>query len=124
MTFQPNILLTHTYSSTISHFLYESLGICYQRYSTTRKNSCKTRCTLSVGVMRYLNQFQLSLHKIIIIITSLYTLLMPHLLFSWKSLAMRYSPQGQRKGSHGTRKKNSYAWQVSFHDQPMTTDRS
>ena len=81
MILQPHILLTHKYTASISHFLYESIGIHYQRYSTTGKTSFKTRCTFSVGVMRYLNQFQLSLHKIIITTTSLYILLMPHLIF-------------------------------------------
>ena len=60
----------HTYSSGISHFLYESLGICYQRYSTMGKNSHKTRSTLTMGVMRYFYQFQLSLHKTTIMTTS------------------------------------------------------
>ena len=48
--FEPHTLLTHTYSLSISQFVCESLGICYfQRYSTTRKNSCKTISRSSVG---------------------------------------------------------------------------
>ena len=69
-----HILLTHTYSMSISHLVYVSLGICYQSYSTTGKYSHITRYTPSVGVMRYLNQYQLILHKIIITYTSLHIL--------------------------------------------------
>ena len=99
--------LAHTYSLSISHFSYESLGIHYQMYSTTRKNSHLTRCTSSVGVMRYLNPFQLSLHKIIIMTTSLYIFLMPHFTFSMENL-------GQRKGSHGTRKRTDLPGECHF----------
>ena len=71
---QPHILLTHTYSLRISHSSYESLGMCYKRYTTKGKNACIAQPTSSVGVMRYLYQFQLSLHKITIMSTSLYIL--------------------------------------------------
>ena len=56
-TAEPHILLMHTYSTSIPHLLYVSLGMCYQRYSTTKKYSHKTTYTPSVGVMRYLSQY-------------------------------------------------------------------
>ena len=71
MKFHPHILLTHTYSASISLWLYVSLGICYQSYGTTRKNSCESRHMPPMGVMTCLNQYQLPLHKITIIYTSL-----------------------------------------------------
>ena len=102
--FQPHIFLTLMYSPTISHFLFESLGICCKRYSST------------------------SLHKSIIITTSLYITFdaRPHFfhgkpwpgnipppekgfwqtsLFPWKTLARQYSPT--REGFLLNQKKNS-----------------
>ena len=83
MIFQPDILLTHTYPLSTSHFSYECL-MHNQGYTTMDKNACTAQPTSSVGVMRYLNQFQLSLQKIIIRYTSLHILLMTHLIFHRK----------------------------------------
>ena len=46
--FQPHILLT--YPPSISYFLYESLSLHYESYTTMGKNAHKLRHTLSVGV--------------------------------------------------------------------------
>ena len=56
----------------ITHFPYKSLGMCYQRYTTMGKNAHIAQQTSSMGVMRYLYQFQLSHHKMIIMTTSLH----------------------------------------------------
>ena len=71
--FEPHTLLTHTYSVSISQFLCESLGICYQRYSTTRKNSCKTISRSSVGHEIFQSISTLSLQNYHHIHTSIYT---------------------------------------------------
>ena len=61
--------------------------------------------TLSMRVMRYLNQFRLSLHKIIIMTTSLHMLSMTHLTFPMENLGHAVSkPQRQKNNSHRTRK--------------------
>ena len=59
-------------------------------------------------VMRYLNQFQLSLHKITIMTTSLYILLMSHLTFSMEEHGhavfqlqdQKYKSTGPEKRTH------------------------
>ena len=100
MIFQPDILLTHTYPSSISHFLDELLGMCYQWYTTIDNNACMVQPTSSVGAMRYLNQFQLSLHKIIIMYTSLHIHSMTHIIFSMENLGIEIFPLTAREMVH------------------------
>ena len=69
------------------------------------KNAHIAQPTLSMGVTRYLNQFQLSLHKIIITITSLHILSTPHLTYSVENLGHVVSrPQYQKRILAGSEK--------------------
>ena len=59
-----------------------------------------------MGVMRYLNQYQLPLHKNIMRYTSLHILSVMYLTFSTETLGhVIFPPQGQRSWCHGTRKR-------------------
>ena len=86
----------HTYPMSISCLLYVSLVIHYQSYGTTGKYSCNTTHTHSMGVMSYLNQYQLPLHKIIIMYTSLDTLLATQFTFSTETLGHVIFPHKPR----------------------------
>ena len=63
------------------------------------KISHKNRCTPSLGVIRYLNQFQLSLHKIFITYTSLHIVLEMYFTFSTESCGNVISPNKTRESA-------------------------
>ena len=74
--------------------------MCYQWYSTMDKNACIAQPTLSVGVMRYLNQFQLSLHKIINMYTSLQMCSKKDLIVSVENLGQEIFTHKARERVH------------------------
>ena len=75
---------------------------------------------LSVGVMRYLNQFQLSIHRTIITITSLYALNGTSHFFHEKCWQGDISPQGRERVHTGSEKElihlaNVISWSTNDH---------
>ena len=113
---QPISTFTQRYFNHIHFFTYifieylrfsiPILGMHYQKPNSMGNNSHVTRTTSSAGVTRYLNQFQLSLHKIIIMTTFSHIHSSTHFTFSVENLGQVLSnPQDQRKCSGRTRKR-------------------
>ena len=80
------------------------------------KNAHKLRHTLSVGVMRYLNDFQLPLHKIFTAYDSSYIFSETHLTFSTEAHGNAIFPNKFRKRIPVGTKRNSSGFWMSFQD--------